>query len=348
MKSKSAKSGFTLIELLVVIAIIAILIALLLPAVQQAREAARRSECKNNMKQLGLALHNYHDTYRMFPSIKGKANNGQTLTPIGVEMRLGPLPRMAGFLEETAIYKEAVQQGHPSGWEYQNPVQYHQIDTLLCPSDIATGALEQGLGKLNYAFCMGDSRINQDHTGNHRKSRGMFANLFKVRIADITDGTSNTIAMAEFVRPYEHGEFGDVRNMNTAFTLAQCLATYDPATQKYTGASFQAYRGWKWSDAFVCFSAFQTVLPPNSPSCSSTSGWAGTVGTQYGVYSASSRHTGGCNVLMADGAVHFISENIDSGSIAATLPTTVDSGPSPYGVWGELGTKAGGEVTTAF
>jgi len=340
-QGRRGKRGFTLVELLVVIAIIGILIALLLPAVQAAREAARRSSCTNKMKQIGLALHNYHDTFGTFPAIKGGPDT--VASGVGLQLRLGPYPRLCAFLEQTAIFNEAMK-NPPVTVSYNNPVRNYEIPTLLCPSDITSGAMNVNLGKLNYAFCLGDNWINQDHSSSYRFSRGTFGILSWTRFADITDGTSNTIALAEYVRPASHGDFGDIVNLNSTFTLSQCIAAYNTATRKYTGASFAAQRGWEWADAHPYFTAFQTILPPNSPSCSSTSGWSAFVGTQVGVFSASSRHPGGCNVVLADASVRFISETIDTGSIASTVPGPTDSGKSPFGVWGALGTKAAGEA----
>ncbi|UUO08852.1 DUF1559 domain-containing protein [Blastopirellula sp. J2-11] len=341
MKTKNLNRGFTLVELLVVIAIIGVLIALLLPAVQVAREAARRMQCSNHMKQIGLALHNYHDTFGAFPTLKGGPEYG-TSTSTGLILRLGPFPRMSAFLEQQAIFD--ITMGPVATESYSHPVGEYEISTLICPSDLNDGALAGTTGKLNYGLCVGDNRINQDHTGTYRVSRGVFTNLSWTRIADIADGTSNTIASAEYVRPATHGDFGDITNLNGAFTLSECTAAYDNTTKQYAGSSFLAARGWRWHDAFVAFTAVQTILPPNSPSCSTTSGWAGSTGTQFGVYSASSRHPGGCNVLMSDGSSRLIAETIDSGSIAAAIPTTSQSGSTPYGVWGALGTKAGGEA----
>lgn len=341
MKAKYANAGFTLVELLVVIAIIGVLVSLLLPAVQQAREAARRMQCVNHMKQIGLGLHNYHDTHLAFPSIKGGPDySGSTST--GLIYRMGPYPRMASFLEQQAIYEEAM--SVVSVPTYSHPIQDYEIPILLCPSDITSGALEGTTGKLNYAFCVGDNRINQDHTGNHRHSRGMFSIYSWPTFADIVDGTSNTIAVSEFIRPASHGDFGDIVNLGGTFTLSECVASYDHSSKQYTGSSWLAARGWRWHDAFVAFSVFQTLLPPNSPSCSSTSGWSASTGSQYGVYSASSRHPGGCNVMMADGSVRFIAETIDAGSLSTAIPTTTQTGASNFGVWGALGTKSSGEA----
>ena len=335
------KAGFTLVELLVVIAIIGILIALLLPAVQAAREAARRSQCTNNLKQIGLALHNYHDANKAFPALKGgptTVDSGST----GLRYRLGPYPRLCAFLEQQAIYDEATVTP-PVTTGYENPVRTYEVSTLLCPSDVETGALANDYGNLSYGLCVGDNTMNMDDTGGNATTRGVFAAYSWPRFADIVDGTSNTIAAAEYQRPASHGDFGDIVNLGGAFTLADCVASFDTSQNQYTGSSFAAQRGWQWHDAHVYFTAVQTILPPNSPSCSTTSGWSALTGSNYGVFSASSRHPGGCNVLLADASVHFVSETIDAGSISSTIPSQTSGGKSPFGIWGALGTKAKSE-----
>ena len=146
---RNRRSGFTLIELLVVIAIIAILIALLLPAVQQAREAARRTECKNNMKQLGLALHNYHDTNKKFVFRKGGTS--------GNSNRLSGFIGLLPFLEQNTMFQQIQANGGGpsawSGWTYWN----HQVKGLICPSDARATPSDGSVGENNYAFSLGDS-----------------------------------------------------------------------------------------------------------------------------------------------------------------------------------------------
>ena len=345
-QKEGGKAGFTLVELLVVIAIIGILIALLLPAVQAAREAARRSQCTNNLKQIGIALHNYHDTNKAFPAIKGGPTTKDTTTSVGLRMRLGPYPRLCAFMEQQAIYDEAMVTP-PVTTGYENPVRVYEIATLLCPSDVETGALENNYGNLSYAMCVGDNPFNMDDSGSSATSRGTFSAYKWPRFADIIDGTSNTIAIAEYQRPAAHGDMGDIIVLGSGFTASDCLASIDPATNRYdSSATFAAQRGWQWHDAHAYFTAFQTILPPNSPSCSTTSGWSALTDTNYGVFSASSRHPGGCNVLMGDASVHFVSETIDAGTVTSDMPAKTTGGPSPFGVWGALGTKAGSEAAS--
>jgi len=343
---RQRRSGFTLIELLVVIAIIAILVALLLPAVQQAREAARRSSCKNNLKQLGLALHNYHDTFTVFPFRQGGPGHGNG-------ERWSANVHLLPNLEQGALYDafmaRAAQNGASlSPWEQWtvNGIQptTQTVPAFLCPSDSNTDPVGDQ-GPSNYSYAAGDNWL----LVNSSNPRGMFGFRSKVRMRDITDGTSNTMAMAEVVRPLSNLKVGDVVGSVTeaAFTSPQvCLNTWDDAARQYkqplpTGTMVPADQkiGYRWPDGGLCFSAVVSALPPNrGPSCAAAND------ASNGMVTAASRHQGGVQALMADGSVRFVSENIDSGDPTATAPT----GQSPYGIWGALSTKSGSEVIGEF
>ncbi|MBR9802246.1 DUF1559 domain-containing protein [bacterium] len=342
--TRHRRSGFTLIELLVVIAIIAILVALLLPAVQQAREAARRSSCKNNLKQLGLALHNYHDTFSVFPFRQGGPGHGNG-------ERWSANVHLLPNLEQGALYDAFMARAAQSGvslspWEQWtvNGIQptTQTVPAFLCPSDTNTDPVGDQ-GPSNYSYCAGDSWDSV----NSANPRGMFGYRSKVRMRDITDGTSNTVAMAEVVRPLSARKQGDVANNigDAAFTSPQvCLDTWDDAAREFvSGQSLvpaDQKVGYRWPDGGLNFSSVLNALPPNrGPSCA-TSGDA-----SNGLITSASRHQGGVQALMADGSVRFVSENIDSGNPSAGKPT---SGPSPYGIWGALSTKSGGEVIGEF
>jgi prepilin-type N-terminal cleavage/methylation domain-containing protein/prepilin-type processing-associated H-X9-DG protein len=339
------RCAFTLVELLVVIAIIGILIALLLPAVQAAREAARRSQCTNNLKQVGLALQNYHDTYNRLPTLHGgtggtnpwnNGNNGQLSGWIGL------LP----FMEQVPLW-EQISKGDstfppfgPAAWRTDFAPFRQQVPGLRCPSDPAertNPAGEQGIS--NYAFCVGDTIQNNQNNAN----RGIFAGQRYSRFADITDGLSNTIAVAEraasrfsvgnttdsFVRGGTAASVGDTIHTNPT----ACLATASGG--KYSGVSLLSITGRYWVDGRPAALGVTTVLPPNSPSClHDNRDW------EWGIFSATSYHPGGANAVMADGSVHFFSETIDTGNLAIVQPS---SGRSVYGVWGALGSMAGGE-----
>jgi prepilin-type processing-associated H-X9-DG protein len=164
------------------------------------------------------------------------------------------------------------------------------------------------------------------------------------RTRDVTDGTSNTIAMGEFARATTSTSFGSVAVIGAGSTTAACNATFNKGTMTYINASSvftsDTWRGYRWGDGRSYFAAINTNIPPNSASCifSSTEGHWGD-----GIFSMGSYHTGGGHVLMADGAVRFISQNINAGNQAAKIPAATVTSASPYGVWGALGTKAGAE-----
>ncbi|MEO2036770.1 MAG: DUF1559 domain-containing protein [Planctomycetaceae bacterium] len=358
-KVRQGSKGFTLIELLVVIAIIAILIALLLPAVQQAREAARRTQCKNNLKQLGLALHNYHDVYGKF--VFGKGGTGWTGANTGNWGRLSGLPPLLPYFDQAPLYQMMTGGGTgssmngtqnyppmgPEPWKTNYRPWRSQIPGLVCPSDSQPRQDWAGgrspIAKTNYGFSNGDSiRASQ----NAQLNRGVFAHSSCYGISDILDGSSNTILMAELVRSQGGLAIlgGTAIIGGTDLDPTICLNAFDPAKKRdfAPGTTMRGWSGDRWCDSNVSMTGFNTVLPPNSPRCSNDT-WDG----RWGVYSTQSRHTGGVQVLLGDGSVRFISENIDSGNKSASDPGG-NAGDSPYGVWGALGTKNGGETVGEF
>jgi hypothetical protein len=202
---------------------------------------------------------------------------------------------------------------------------------------------------------VGDSQTQQAANTDPlriRPTRGLFGALVCYGTRDCTDGTSNTIAMAERARalasPRGRGLIAGVSPLNNA---AQCAALYNRNTQTYNinaaplNDSAPGYRGFA-GNAF--FAAFSTALPPNSGSCYDGTVVLNSIHWNPVLASASSHHVGGCHGLMADGAVRFISENIDAGNQSAAIPAISAGGQSPYGVWGGVGTRSGGEAARDF
>ena len=345
--------GFTLIELLVVIAIIAILIALLLPAVQQAREAARRSKCTNNLKQLGLAMHNYHDTYGMFPWMKGGTAATRYDTPRGNEQTINGFVFLLPYLDQAGLYND-ISAGDLSAntapWglprDFSFPPWGKKVVVLECPSSPKGRYYSNNTffqGQRDYGMSMGDTIRNNNTIANNR---GIFGYRSSTRIDQIQDGTSNTVMLAEKGRGRAL-DTTDVRgysaNNRTGMDTnpGSCLLT--ATNGRYTvPAQTDRPQGALWASGLAANCGFTTVLPPNSPTCISDN-W----GDGWGVISAGSYHEGGVNVLMADGSVRFISENIDTGDLSQPDPGTSYI-KSPYGVWGALGTKDSEEVIGEF
>ena len=350
--TKRRKSGFTLVELLVVIAIIGILVGLLLPAVQAAREAARRMQCTNQLKQFGLALHNYADAFKKFPAgSAGPSYSGNRLNAM-----IGLLP----YVEESSLYNmvQSTQTfganmflpGGTQPWNQNYDLwgSQFQVKGMNCPSDSPVGDNRGGrwaggaAATTSYSFCHGDHQTGVRDQGAYQR-RGLFGTRSWAGFRDITDGTSNTMAISERCFPKgSRSVFGNTIESLTGITAnpALCLAQANRATRQYLPtATVSGYRtgGTRAYDGMPIYTGFNAILPPNSPSC-----LIGNINTQ-GVMTAQSWHAGGVNCVFADGSVRFVSESINAGNSGA--PERL-SGPSPYGVWGALATINGGEVAS--
>jgi prepilin-type N-terminal cleavage/methylation domain-containing protein len=335
---KLRSRGFTLIELLVVIAIIAILIALLLPAVQQARESARRTQCRNNMKQLGLALHNYHDTFNLFPPahIRAFDETGPTAASgwRGWSVHAMILP----YIDQSPVYNQLnfnFRFDHPNSTAARRT----KLAAFLCPSDRPfPGSAETGNN--NYAGSMGPS------LGQYVTPIGVRQGLFNfdivTRMGDVTDGTSNTVAMSEqlvgdndsttvvpgdvvrgiaFAGAVNKPTAGDLNTYGNA-----CLT----ASQPPAAATHHSHNGREWAIGMPAQTLFNTAATPNwrFPNCQICPG-CGWMDSQ-GIFPARSKHTGGVHCLMTDGAVKFVSDNID------------------LALWQNVGSTRGGETTGDF
>jgi prepilin-type N-terminal cleavage/methylation domain-containing protein/prepilin-type processing-associated H-X9-DG protein len=359
------QAGFTLVELLVVIAIIGVLVALLLPAVQAARESARRMKCVNNLKQLGLALHGYADTYRALPCRRygttgtfGTSNGPTDANRSHNSGRINGFIAMLPYIEQGTMYDRImggdrslnppIAPGGPRGdqgwvvWDTPPGV-------IKCPSDV--GALKPGKNH-SYVFSAGDQVANINTV---LKTRGAFGKFTWIRFADISDGTSNTIALSEILSNAptnlggQTGFTASAREVHIGLGLANNIPgiVASPAIcrtvadNKYylAGTNVRGRRGFNWTDAPATLCMFNTVLPPNSPACGET----GDFGDQDNVIlPPHSRHPGGVNGALCDGSVRFFSEVINTGNLGVAQPA---SGKSNYGVWGALGSIAGRDAT---
>ena len=338
------RPGFTLIELLVVIAIIAVLIALLLPAVQAAREAARRSQCVNNLKQIGLGLHNYHSTNDRFPIGGAYSNNSAPGTSNW--NGFSAQAQMLSFLEQTALYNAinfslvSGDPGQTTGGIQNSTCWFSKINTFLCPSDGNAGNGTGGNNWNSYGGCQGTTSQT-----NATTTTGLFAHANCYGIRDCTDGSSNTVAFGEYLvgGPVQTNGYRGNGIDNAAVTtyfdvsanvagyqsdMTTCMNSWQGGT---TGTGISNCVGRCWILGSAGYTMFQTINPPNS----TQTPWGGcrncnTCGMDSTNYmNASSNHSGGANFLMADGSVRFIKSTINQSTYWA------------------IGTRANNEVVDA-
>jgi len=313
--------GFTLIELLVVIAIIAVLIALLLPAVQQAREAARRSQCKNNLKQIGLALHNYHDVYSVFP-FAGASQQSAVANGLGVDHSW--IVRILPQLEQGPLYNQ-IDLNRPTGTYAQTLPDTHQnviavrsalITSLLCPSSAGAEVRERsdgatwanaytGTQALFYPLCAGS--VMASSTSSNTVS-GLHPDCGQMQSYCISEYRSSTsdVSQRTFFSSHNHDASKHPGIANRGVTRISIRDVIDGTSNTFmAGERLPNVCGY--SGAFSSnFPVFYTGQKINSPTIS-----VGNFGHWNRNCGASSDHEGGAQFLMADGSVRFVSENID-------------------------------------
>jgi prepilin-type N-terminal cleavage/methylation domain-containing protein len=366
---KQCRRGFTLVELLVVIAIIGILVGLLLPAVQAAREAARRMQCSNNLKQIALAMLNYESATKRFPAL------GVRLTARPGNLWYGWPIAVLPYEEQSAMYNGIMAQASLTGPDGQLPAPWNEtqsgsrlsgnanvdnwmrqywskdISSNMCPSDPGPVTRVESPSLLNYKACVGDdygrNHWSNPYMGNPAvQNRGVFMCDRFSPMAAITDGTSNTILLGETVGSGPGNTvMGGIALDFRDSSVAACLARVNPTNPKLltgnTRVDFRPMTGRAW-DGRPYFVGFATMVAPNGPSCT----WSNPDGNES-MQTMQSFHTGGGQVARADGSVTFISQSIDNGNINYVDVFDRDIGiPSPWGVWGALGSMNGGDTAT--
>ncbi|MBX9579831.1 MAG: DUF1559 domain-containing protein [Gemmataceae bacterium] len=339
------KPGFTLIELLVVIAIIAILIGLLLPAVQKVREAAARTQCLNNVKQMALALHGYHDANKTFPAGKGSSYSG-----CPVYARWSIHSQLLPYIEQDPLYR-AIDFGRapetpgmggvvPFMPAWENPGRVNaaacrtRVPTFICPSDAAQ-APGDWPGQNNYLASQGvqflcDLTESQPSTiAPDARPDGPLYYLSKVKMTDLRDGTSNTAVFSEKLRgqgfPEPRRDMKAVPNATLAADPYGVCKGIDPVT----ATPLTSKQGYSWVMGEMCCTTYNHVATPNQTSCAGI-GFPGNMSNMAMVIPPSSSHTGGVNVGFGDGSVRFVRDSIDLAS------------------WRAMGTVSGGEVPTGL
>ena len=372
MKTTIEKRGFTLVELLVVIAIIGILIGLLLPAVQAAREAARRMQCTNNLKQLGLAIQNFESSNKRIPNYY----QDELWMNYGTSSRLSrisPQASLLPYLEQTATYDMITQccqkyktsqsdDDLPSptdSGKYPASLSMHPytviVDAFICPSD-GNSSQARGmtghLARCNYGCNLGDCTTS-NASSKHKNRRGVFVNKNyggRVTFASIKDGLSNTMLFGEISTSDVMA--GTDRGYKTAIAevgslqqsgAVECLKVRGEDGEVKDEFNTFIYKGRRWCCSSSSCNNFVAVVGPNGPSCGEKSDEGG-----YFCTTVSSFHGAGANVCMCDGSVRYVSETIDIGDITKTCGSGdwkegEYTGKSTRGVWGAMATPKGKE-----
>jgi len=378
---------YTLTDVLAMLAMLFVAIALVIPSIAKQRSLARQTQCASNLKQIGLAIHNYSAAFNQLP--RGLAGTVGGTDADSNQERLGPLIAILPFMEEQPMWEDIANPfvGARTGKRFQamGPAPWYDPDDYTpwsnapgkyrCPESVdavepadepsptivttlvmpprgsVPGMMPSGNVASNYVGCWGDgtqrqgelAKLNDNQAAMRQRAsmRGIFAGNRRMKFRDVLDGLNNTVLYCEAVSVADK-DSSKSRIVNNIVGLAAnpglCLAAADGSNPQWSDIG----RGQRWNDGALAISGFQTVLPPNAPSCLSE------LGIDEPLVSASSHHEGGVFVLMGSGAVTFVSDTIDCGNsnapgVAIDDGFTPPGSSSPYGVWGAMGSRANKE-----